>query len=273
MSGSRAGGGGGILERIVAHQRLEIAQAQAARPLAELRRSPGYALERRSLAAALRAASPAIIAECKRRSPSRGVLRESYDAAAIAGAYASAGAAAISVLTNAEFFGGSLADLAAVRAATDVPVLRKDFVIEPYQVEEARAAGADALLLIVRILTPEELAHLGRLARELGLETLVEVHDERELEVAAAAGAAILGINNRDLVSFTTDVATSERLARLAPPGALLVAESGLRTAADLRRLQRSGIGAFLIGETFMTAADPGEMLAAMLKETRQGEA
>jgi len=270
MSTPAAGGGGGILERIVARQRLEVARARADRPLAELRRAPGYRLERRSLAAALGARFPAIIAECKRRSPSRGVLRESYDPVAIARAYARAGAAAISVLTNAEFFGGRLEDLVAVRTATDVPVLRKDFVIDPYQVEEARAAGADAVLLIVRILTPGELAGLGRLAAELGLETLVEVHDERELEIAASAGATILGINNRDLTSFVTDIATSERLAGLAPPGVRLVAESGLRSAADLRRLHRSGIDAFLIGESFMTAPDPGETLAAMLKEARQ---
>jgi indole-3-glycerol phosphate synthase len=208
-----------------------------------------------------------VIAECKRRSPSKGVLREPYDAVAIARGYAAAGAAAISVLTNERFFGGSLDDLRAVRAAVSVPVLRKDFVIDAYQLEEARAAGADAVLLIVAALAENRLRELHEAALALGLDVLTEVHDEQELEVALGIGAAIVGINNRNLRTFVTDLATSERLARRVPPGIILVAESGLKGGTDIARLARAGIGAFLVGEAFMTAAEPGAALAAMLEQ------
>lgn len=254
-----------ILAEIVAHERDVVAAAQSAHPAAELRRAPEYGQGRLSLGAALVARRPAIIAECKRRSPSKGVLRDPYDAVAIARAYAAAGAAAISVLTNERYFGGSLADLRAVRAAVPIPLLRKDFMIDAYQIEEARAAGADAVLLIVAALVADQLRELHRTARDLGLEVLTEVHDEAELEAALAAGATIIGVNNRNLRTFATDLVTSERLARLVPPGVVLVAESGLRDGADLARLERSGIAAFLVGESFMTAPDPGLALAAMV--------
>jgi indole-3-glycerol phosphate synthase len=254
-----------ILTQILAHQREVVAAARATRPPTDLARAPGYDAERRSLAAALRARRPAVIAECKRRSPSKGILREPYDPVAIARGYAAAGAAAISVLTNERFFGGTLDELTAVRAAVSVPVLRKDFVVDPYQLEEARAAGADAVLLIVAALEPAALRELHAAATALGLEVLTEVHDEAEVEVALAAGATIVGVNNRNLRTFVTDLATSERVARIVPPDTLLVAESGLRDGRDLARLARAGIGAFLVGEAFMTAPEPGAALRAML--------
>lgn len=256
-----------ILAQIIAHERDVVAAARVARPADELRRDPVYASERRSLRQALTSRRPAVIAECKRRSPSKGVLRDPYDPVAIARGYAAAGAAAISVLTNERFFGGSLDDLRAVRAAVPVPVLRKDFVVDAYQLEEARAAGADAVLLIVAGLTPNALAELHAAALDLGLEVLTEVHDEAELEVALGIGASIIGVNNRNLKTFVTDLAVSERIARLVPDGTVLVAESGLRDGADLARLARSGIGAFLVGEAFMRAPEPGEALAAMLRD------
>lgn len=256
-----------ILAQIVAHQHEVVAASSATRPIGELRRDPRYAGERRSLSAALTGRRPAVIAECKRRSPSKGVLREPYDPVAIARGYSAAGAAAISVLTNERFFGGSLDDLSAVRDAVPVPVLRKDFVVDAYQLEEARAAGADAVLLIVAALDEPRLRELHDAALSLGLEVLTEVHDEHELEVALGIGAAIVGVNNRNLRTFVTDLATSERVVRLVPPGTILVAESGLRDGADLARLARSGIGAFLVGEAFMTAPEPGAALAAMLAE------
>lgn len=254
-----------ILQRIVAHERSELPARIRARPSSTLRDEPGWALPRRSLRAALESRDPAVIAECKRRSPSRGVLREPFDPVAIACSYERAGAAAISVLTNAEFFGGSLADLAAVRTAVGLPVLRKEFVVEEYQVEEARAAGADAILLIVAVLEPNRLRALADCARGHGLETLVEVHDETELDAALACGGDVVGVNNRDLRTFSVDLATSERVAARAPRGTRLVAESGIRDSADLARLRACGIRAFLVGEAFMTAPDPGAALSALL--------
>ncbi|MBM4242412.1 MAG: indole-3-glycerol phosphate synthase TrpC [Deltaproteobacteria bacterium] len=254
-----------ILTQILRHEEQVVASARAARPVQDLRGDPAFALERRSLRQALAGHRPSVIAECKRRSPSKGVLREPYDPVAIALGYAAAGAAAISVLTNERFFGGSLDDLRAVRANVPVPVLRKDFVIDEYQLDEARAAGADAVLLIVAALPVARLGALYRAARERGLDVLTEVHDEAELEIALGIGAGIVGVNNRNLRTFVTDLAVSERIARLVPEGTVLVAESGLRDGADLARLQRSGIQAFLIGEAFMTAPVPGEALAAML--------
>jgi indole-3-glycerol phosphate synthase len=254
-----------ILARIVAAERGVVARSREERPLAELRRDPRYPAPRRSLARALRAARPAVIAECKRRSPSRGLLRDPYDAVAIATSYEAAGAAGLSVLTNEEFFGGSLADLSAVRDATSIPVLRKDFVIDAYQIEEARAAGADAILLIAAVLSVGEMRTLAGAARDLGLETLVEVHDERELADSLDVGADVLGINNRDLRSFTTDLATTERLRPLLPADTLVVSESGLRDRRDLERLMAVGVGAFLVGEAFMSAPDPGRALGSLL--------
>jgi indole-3-glycerol phosphate synthase len=210
-----------------------------------------------------------VIAECKRRSPSRGVLRADYDAAAIARGYQEAGAAAISVLTEPTFFDGSLDDLVRVRAAVQVPVLRKDFIVSEYQLFEAQAAGADAVLLIVAALSPEELSSLRAKAAGLGLDALVEVHNQEELSVAIDAGATIVGVNNRNLRTLAVDVHASEDLAARMPKGVLSISESGLKSAEDLRRLRALGYQAFLIGERFMTTPLPG----TALKELLQGNA
>ena len=192
-------------------------------------------------------------------------LRERYGAVAIATAYAAAGAAAISVLTEPTFFDGSLDDLAAVRAAVDVPLLRKDFVVSEYQLLEARAAGADAVLLIVAALPPVELKVLHDHARRHGLDVLVEAHDAQELAIAVDAGARIIGVNNRNLRTLQVDVHASETLIAQMPSEVIAVSESGLKTAADLMRLKALGYRAFLIGERFMTSADPGAALAGLL--------
>ena len=198
-----------------------------------------------------------VIAECKRRSPSRGVLAPSYDPAAIARQYEAGGAAAISVLTEPTFFDGSLAHLTAVRAAVTVPVLRKDFVVEEYQLLEARAWGADAVLLIVAALDQESLVRLQSRAADLGLAALVEVHDEGELERALAAGARLVGVNNRNLRTLVVDVDASRRLAARIPSGVIGISESGLKNRADLDQLAGMGYRAFLIGERFMVDPDP----------------
>jgi indole-3-glycerol phosphate synthase len=206
-----------------------------------------------------------VIAECKRRSPSRGVLRADYDPAAIAAAYEAAGAAAISILTEPTFFDGSLDHLRDVRGAVRVPLLRKDFVVSEYQVLEARASGADAVLLIVAALSPADLRSLAGCAADLGLDTLVEVHTGDELAAAIDAGASIVGVNNRDLRTLAVDVRASEELIARMPAGVVAVSESGLKTAADLQRLMALGYRAFLIGERFMTDPDPGAALRRLL--------
>jgi indole-3-glycerol phosphate synthase len=206
-----------------------------------------------------------VIAECKRRSPSKGVLRADYDPVAIAKGYIEAGAVAISVLTEPTFFDGALEHLQAVRQAVDAPLLRKDFVVTEYQLLEARAMGADAVLLIVAALRPVELKVLHDHALRLGLDVLVEVHDARELAVAVDAGARIIGINNRNLRTLEVDVHASEELISQIPAGVVAVSESGLKTAEDLIRLKHMGYGAFLIGERFMTAEDPGAELRGLL--------
>ncbi len=238
-------------------------------------REPVTALERRAAAAAPQGAAfeaalgrdgrVNVIAECKRRSPSKGVLAERYDPVAIARAYERGGAAAISVLTEPTFFDGALEHLAAVRAAVQVPLLRKDFVVDDYQLLEARAAGADAVLLIVAALDDRELASLHRRARELGLAALVEVHDEEELRRAEGAGARLVGVNNRNLRTLAVDVEASGRLAAAIPRGVTAVSESGLRSRADLDRLRGLGYRAFLIGERFMTDADPARALGELI--------
>jgi indole-3-glycerol phosphate synthase len=218
-----------------------------------------------------------VIAECKRRSPSKGVLRWAYDAAAIARDYERAGAAAISVLTEPAFFDGHLDHLRAVRAAVDVPILRKDFIVDEYQLLEARAAGADAVLLIVAALDTATLGRLHAQATTLGLDVLVEVHDEDELQRAAAAGARIIGVNNRNLRTLAVDVDASRRLVARMPGGVIAVAESGLRDAEEIDGLRRRGYHAFLIGERLVTAPQPGEALAYLLgacaaADERQGQ-
>jgi len=235
---------------------------------------PVSALERRALARTPRgdrwetalgmAGRVNVIAECKRRSPSRGVLAAQYDPVAIARKYEAGGAAAISVLTEPTFFDGALAHLTAVREAVSVPVLRKDFVVDEYQLLEARAAGADAVLLIVAALAQSDLVRLQARAWELGLAALVEVHDE-ELARAIGSGARLIGVNNRNLRTLTVDVGASDRLAAQMPANVVGVSESGLQTRGDLERLAAAGYRAFLIGERFMTDPDPARAIADLI--------
>jgi len=214
----------------------------------------------------LRAPGIRVIAECKRRSPSRGILREAYEPAAIARAYSLAGAAAISVLTEPTFFDGSLDPLRAVRAAVPTPVLRKDFVVTDFQVHEAAAAGADAVLLIVAATDDVTLGRLMTLARSLGLAALVEVHDRDDLRRALSLGADIVGVNSRNLRTLDVTPSVFDDLAPLIPEGIVAVAESGLKTTADLRRLRALRYDAFLIGERFMVEPDPGAALSALVE-------
>jgi indole-3-glycerol phosphate synthase len=230
-------------------------------------RAAGVNRERGRFFNALSLARVNVVAECKRRSPSKGVLRDHYDPASIAVGYAGAGAAAVSVLTEPTFFDGSLDHLRSVRAAVDVPILRKDFIVSEYQIAEARLAGADAVLLIVAALTAGELSRLSACAAENGLDALVEVHDDAELDAALAAGARLVGVNNRNLRTLNVDLPASERLIARMPSDIVAVSESGLRTADDLRRLRGMGYRAFLIGERFMTQPDPGEALGRLLTE------
>jgi indole-3-glycerol phosphate synthase len=202
-----------------------------------------------------------VIAECKRRSPSKGVLCADYDPVSIARAYERGGAAAISVLTEPTFFDGALEHLSAVRQTVTIPLLRKDFIVDEYQLFEARAAGADAILLIVAALEQDDLERLQKKAWDLGLAALVEVHDDAELARAVAAGARVIGVNNRNLRTLAVDVSASHRLAQMMPSGVTAVSESGLQSRADLERLMADGYRAFLIGERFMTDADPARAI------------
>jgi indole-3-glycerol phosphate synthase len=245
---------------------VEVREAREPRAVLEKRALATTARPGRFAAALRRTAGFNVIAECKRRSPSKGILRASYDPVAIARSYAAAGAAAISVLTEPTFFDGALQHLCDVRRAVgDVPLLRKDFVVSDYQLLEARACGADAVLLIVAALPQDELRRLFESARALGLDVLVEVHDVAELERALAIGASVVGVNNRNLRTLTVDVHASEELIARIPADVTAVSESGLRSADDLRRLSALGYRAFLVGERFMTAADPGAALKELL--------
>lgn len=256
-----------LLGTIVAATRRTIEVRTAREPLSVLARRAERRTPRPGVfTSALRRADRwNVIAECKRRSPSRGVLRADYDPVAIATGYEAAGAAAISVLTEPTFFDGALDHLEAVRSAVMTPLLRKDFIVSEYQLFEARAAGADAVLLIVAALSPQELRQLASAAERLGLDTLVEVHSADELQVAIDSGAPVIGVNNRNLRTLVVDVQASDTLVTMMPKGVVAVSESGLRTSADLARLSSAGYGAFLIGERFMTAADPGAALAQLL--------
>jgi indole-3-glycerol phosphate synthase len=256
-----------VLDDILAHKRVEVEQAKQRVPPAAMRaRAEACDEPPRGFRAALRVAPrPRVIAELKRRSPSRGEIRPDFDPVGCAKAYADAGAAALSVLTDARWFGGDLALLEAVRRAVPLPLLRKDFLIDPYQVDEARVHGADAVLLIVRALAPESLRALQARAAALGLDALVEVHDGAELEAARAAGADLIGINNRNLATFETDLRVTERLApRLAGTGVVVVGESGIFTHDDVRRLEAAGADAVLVGEALMREPDVGRALAQL---------
>lgn len=258
---------GMILDEIVAAKRAELAGQRDSGYFGEMRARPLPELRRRDFGAALRRPGElcpgrvGVIAEVKRASPSRGLLRADLDPAGTAMIYEEAGACAISVLTERRYFLGEPAYLAAVRRATDLPLLRKDFIIDVDQVHESLVLGADALLLIVAILADDLLADLLAEAGRLGLQCLVEVHDEEELGRALRAGARIIGINNRDLRTFRTDLAVTERLAPLVPPGCTLVAESGILTADDVVRVARCGAHAILVGEALVRAPDMGAKL------------
>lgn len=253
-----------ILARIVASKREELARTLPLRPRLE-EEAAAAAASRRDFRAALAAHAPAVIAEIKKASPSKGLLAREFDPASIARCYAEGGATALSVLTDGPYFQGSLADLRAARAAAPLPVLRKDFTIHEAQIAEAAAAGADAILLIAAILSERQIRDFRETAAHYRLAALVEVHDERELDLAIAAGADIIGVNNRNLSTFEVTLETSLRLAPRMPAGALLVAESGIHSAEDVRRLRDAGYTAFLVGEHLMKAGDPASALRALV--------
>jgi indole-3-glycerol phosphate synthase len=257
-----------ILGRILAEKKREVASAKVRCGEEELRKRALWKEPRRGFRNALAArAGHAVIAEIKKASPSRGIIREDFDPASHARQYEAAGATCISVLTDAPFFQGSLEHLGAARAACSLPILRKDFVIDPYQITEARAWGADAVLLIVAALDERSLRSLAAVASRLGLDVLVEVHDENEMRVAIASGANLVGINNRDLRTFHTTLDVTRRLAPLAPAGTLVVAESGIKSGEDVALLRGVGVGAFLIGEYLMASPDPGAALESLLRQ------
>jgi len=251
------------LDRLYAASKLALERDRAREPYADVeRRGLARRAERRPFGAALRAANgPALIAEIKRASPSVGVIADDFDPGAIAARYDAAGADAISVLTEAEYFLGDLAYLDVARARARQPILRKDFVSDRYQVAQAAAYGADAILLIVAGLDDAQLHDLGAEAARYDLGVLVEVHDERELERANVLGAAVVGINNRDLRTFRTDLGVTERLLPRTRPGTIAISESGIRDGADVARLTGLGARGFLVGESLMRAADPAALV------------
>jgi indole-3-glycerol phosphate synthase len=254
-----------VLERILRSTREELARRKLELPESRLlQRALAVGESDRSFRDALSGPGIAVIAEFKRCSPSAGALRAHADVAEIARAYERGGADALSVLTEGPNFGGSLDDLRLARASCALPALRKDFIVDPYQLYEARLAGADAVLLIVAALSPSELEALHRLARELALAALVEIHDASELGVALDAGAEVLGINNRDLRDFTVEVERTFALLELIPPGVSVVSESGISSPEQLARLERAGVAAVLVGESLMRAPLPEDALRAL---------
>ena len=259
-----------ILARILARKRAEVEAARAAVPLVEMQRRAAAAPPPRDFVGALRAkvaaGRPAVIAEVKKASPSRGLLRADFDPAAIARGYEAGGAACLSGLTDRDFFQGAPEHLAQARSACALPVLRKDFVTEPYQVFESRALGADCILLIAAALARQDMQGLEASARLLGMAVLVEVHDAGELEAALTLQTLLLGINNRDLRSFETRLETTLDLLPRVPEGKIVVAESGIRGHADVSMLRGRGVPAFLVGEALMRAQDPGKALLEFTK-------
>jgi indole-3-glycerol phosphate synthase len=258
-----------ILDRIVAVKRDEVATGRARSDLAAMRARAEAQAGARDFVGALRrrvdAGDAAVIAEVKKASPSKGVLRADFRPAEIAASYERHGAAALSVLTDAPFFQGAPEYLAAARAATSLPALRKDFIVDPWQVYESRALGADAVLLIAAALDDAEMRDFEAIALTLGMAVLVEVHDEGELERALALDTPLVGINNRNLRTFEVTLETTLSLLPRVPAGRVVVTESGIVGAADVRRMRAAGVNAFLVGEAFMRADDPGVALAALL--------
>ncbi len=262
-----------VLRRIIAAKREEVEKAKAEIAPAEMERRAAAAPAPRGFESALRrrigAGEFGVIAEIKRASPSRGLIRADFDPARIAASYEAAGAACLSVLTDRQFFQGSAEDLRAARAACALPVLRKDFMIDMYQVAEARAWGADCILLIIDAVADEQLATLAAAARGFGMDVLVECHDAGQLARALRLPANLVGINNRDLRTFETRIETTLALKSAVPPDRVLVTESGISTPDDVRRLSASGVSAYLVGSAFMAANDPGAELRRLFFSSR----
>lgn len=255
-----------ILDTIIAHKQKELRTEQAQVSLATLKAEVASAPSTKDFRRAIaHAGSINLIAEVKKKSPSKGVIREDFDPVHIAETYAENGAAAISVLTDVRFFDGSLDYLSTIRQNVDVPLLRKDFTIAPYHIYQARLAGADAILLIVAALTPAQLREFIDIAESLSLASLVEVHTEGELAIALDVGAEIIGINNRDLRTFHTDIATTFRLREAIPTGKVIVSESGIYTRADVESLREAGVNAILVGESLMRSPDIGKQVRQLI--------
>ena len=258
-----------VLARICADKLEEIATRQAAMPLDEVKHAAREAGKPRGFGRALMDAAaagrPGLIAEIKKASPSGGLIRPDFDAAALALAYAENGAACLSVLTDEKYFSGSTAYLEAARAAVTLPVLRKDFILDPWQIYESRAMGADCILLIMAALGDAQARDLEALARALDMDVLVEVHNEEELERALGLQTPLLGINNRNLKTMVTSLETTETLSRLSPPDRFLVSESGIKTYADIQRLKQAGVQGFLVGESLMRQEDVGAAVRRLL--------
>ena len=253
------------LDDIIATKQEEVARRKESAPLSDIIAATGDAPAPRDFAGALVASEDvALIAEVKRQSPSKGLLCPGFDPAATAREYAKAGASAISCLTDEHYFGGRLEYVKVVHESCDLPVLRKDFILDPYQVYESRAAGADAVLLIAAVLPVDRLRELHELAESLGMAALVEVHNEAEAHSAVDAGAKIIGINNRNLQDFTVDTGTTARLRPIIPEGVIVVSESGIRGPEDVRRLRQLGVDAMLVGEHLMTASDRGAAVRSL---------
>lgn len=261
-----------ILERIVAHKKLEVERRRSQFPVSTLEQSQGYGTERRSLCKSIEHSKDfGIIAEFKRKSPSQSDINIDADPAEVARGYAAAGAAAISCLTDVQFFGAKADDIDRVRAAVDIPIIRKDFIIDPYQIHEARAMGADAVLLIAGCLTAAQIDEYAELAGDLGMQSICEVHNEEEASKISPS-VDIIGINNRDLTDFTVDISNSLELEPLLPPGILRISESGIEDPQSIVKLRRAKFRGFLIGTYFMRQADPGAACAAFIKKCHEIE-
>lgn len=257
---------GKFLSEIIAARLKSVGEARKQVPLKQIQEEAKKRTERRDFTGALSARGVNIIAELKKNSPSKGNLRKDYQPETIARSYEQAGASALSILTEVEYFQGSLDHLRQVRSATKLPVLRKDFILDEYQIYESIAAGADALLLIVAALGKKKLGHLARLCQNLQIEPLVEIHSENELEMAHEAGATLIGVNNRHLGTFEVSLTTSLRLINRIPHNCVAVSESGISSGLEVARLKRAGFSAVLVGEQFMRACEPGLELEMMLR-------